>query len=201
MINNVSAASLFAVSEESLGISSSSSSSEVEKIDFDLLIDESHTLEFDASDHPLENGAVITDHVTQKLRTCTITGMFTNHPAQANGRYDAKRALTLFNELENLAKKRKPVRLVTTLRVYEEMIITSLPVKITAEDGESITFTITLREFKVAALKKNAIFGKFKPKDMKTADNRTIAQRGTNGTVSAKQLEYTGYLIDGRMAK
>lgn len=214
--SKVAAASLFA-SGEDFGISDADG---VEKIDFDLVIDESHTLEFDASDHPMENGAVITDHVTQRLRTCTITGMFTNHPALKGGRddsewekyadedkgkgsvwggYEENRALKLYNALEGLAKKRKPVRIVTSLKVYEEMIITSLPVKRTVDDGDSIAFTITLREFKVAALKKSAIFGKFKPKDMGSADNRTIAQPVSNGTVSAKQEEYVGYMIDGRL--
>ena len=44
-------------------------------IPFDLLIDESHELDFDITDHAVENGSTISDHVQQRLRTVKITGM------------------------------------------------------------------------------------------------------------------------------
>lgn len=182
-------------------------------IRFDLLVDESHTLEFEASDHPIENGAVITDHVTQKLRTCTVTGMFTSYPDRSefgdstNGYTEisvsdgtpatSPRARDMFQELEKIAMQRKPVRLVTALYVYPEMIITSLPVKLGAEDGESVKFTMTLREFKVATLKKTVAFGKFRPPDMKNAGNRAIATKQTNGKVSAKAEERVDQALSG----
>lgn len=194
-------ASLFS-RDEGFGVDSADKTGSIR---FDLLVDESHTLEFEASDHPIENGAVITDHVTQKLRTCTVTGMFTNFPdrnefGESTDGYTGvqvsdgtpvkdNRARDMFIALENLAMQRKPVRLVTALHVYPEMIITSLPVKFGADDGESIKFTMTLREFKVAELKKTVTFGKFRPPDMKSAENRTIAPKQTNGKVSAKGKE------------
>lgn len=184
-------------------------------IRFDLLVEESHTLEFEASDHPIENGAVITDHVTQKLRTCSITGMFTNTPdetevegtdvdsyrdAKVEGgtplAYNRSRD-KMFADLEELAMQRKPVRLVTALKVYPEMIITALPVKRTSEDGESIKFQMTLREFKTASLKKTVAFGKFNPPNMKTAINRTTAKKNTNGKVSAKAEQLVDNALSG----
>lgn len=200
-------ASLFTQSEP-FGVGSSEKG--VVELPFDLLVEESHTLEFEASDHPVENGAVITDHVTQRLRTCTVTGLFTNHPMERDGGFsgsdvdsfqnteitedgtelDHPRARDdMFAKLEELACERKPVRLVTTLKVYPEMIITSLPVKRTAEDGESVKFTMTLREFKVATLKKATAFGKFQPPNMKTADRRIVSQTATKGKVSAQGVK------------
>lgn len=187
----------------------------LKSIKFDLLVDESHTLEFEASDHPIENGAVITDHVTQKLRTCTITAMFTNTPDETeiegedvstyqNGSAEEGLPLThnrsrddLFAEIERLAMQRKPVRLVTALKVYPEMIILSVPVKRTSEDGESVKFQMTLREFKTANLKKTLAFGKFNPPNMKTDVNRTIANKNTNGKVSAKEEQLVDNAISG----
>lgn len=189
-------------------------------IPFDLLIDESHTLEFEASDHPVEDGSVITDHVTQKLRTCTVTGFFTNHPSRkldaseedwekfqtsevvSDGEtVTVNRSLEMFQKLEELARERKPVRLVTALKVYPEMIITSLPVKRDPKAGESVKFTVTLREFKTATLKKVAVFGKFKAPDMKTADNRLIATKATNGKVSAKAVQLADTITAGGIAR
>lgn len=187
----------------------------VSDIKFDLLVEESHTLEFDSSDHPIENGAVITDHVTQKLRTCTVTGMFTNTPDdnEIQGEdvdsymndevkdasplsYNRSRD-SMLAALENLAIQRKPVRLVTALKIYPEMIILSIPVKRTSEDGESVKFQMTLREFKTANLKKTVAFGKFNPPDMKSSDKRLISQKNTNGKVSAKEEQLVDNAISG----
>lgn len=193
----------------------------VDSIAFDLLVDESHTLEFEASDHPIEDGSVITDHVTQKLRTCTVTGMFSNTPNVSSIEADendwekyrdsevvydgqetqTNRSRDLFEKLDELACERRPVRLVTAMRVYPEMIITSLPVKRDSKDGESVKFTITLREFKTAQLKKTAVFGRFRAPDMKTAENRIIATKSTNGKVSAKEKELADAAVSGVIAR
>lgn len=210
-------ASLFS-RQEGFGVFKvANSGGSVDSVKFDLLIDESHTLEFEASDHPIENGAVITDHITQKLRTCTITGMFTNSPmqefsgstisdfqnAKVNG-VEATRNRSrdeMFDALERMAMERKPVRLVTALKVYPEMIILSLPTKRTAEDGESVKFTMTLREFKIATLKKSVAFQKYNPKNMDTPEARLLASQSTKGKVSATGRKFVDAILSGRGAE
>lgn len=211
-------ASLFS-RDEGFGVfKAENSGGSVDEVKFDLLIDESHTLEFEASDHPIENGAVITDHVTQKLRTCTITGMFTNSPMQEfggstiesfqkaevkgdGGEFEEGRTNRsrdeMFGALERMAMERKPVRLVTALKVYPEMIILSLPVKRSAEDGESVEFTMTLREFKIATLKKSVAFQKYNPKKMNTPESRKLASKSTKGKVSATGRKLVEAVIQG----
>lgn len=138
----------------------------IEGIEFDLFIDESHGLDFKMSEHPIQDGAVITDHVTQQLRTCKINAMFTNHSVRKNtgnrdeidieGYEDAKpienTARTRYTELEELAKRREPVRLVTSLITYPKMIITNIKAGRGESDGESIKFSMTLKEFKAIKL-------------------------------------------------
>lgn len=176
----------------------------LELLPFDLIVDESHTLEFSASDHSLENGAIVTDHITQKLRTCQITGMFTNlHIAKKRGSKESDYNVKVENnnaienvsqknymELEKIAKKREPVMLSCSLFSDSlEMIITSLSVKRSSKDGSSITFTLGLREFKVVQLKNVNVFGKYKPKDMELKDERAVCEKITNGKVSAEQQD------------
>lgn len=140
--------------------------SDVKSYPFDLFLDESHGLDFKISEHPLQDGCVITDHVTQMLRQCKITCMFSNHSARRNvgndkvisisGYEDAEpmenTALERYAELEELAKKRMPVRLVTSLVVYPRMLIKQIKAPRTAKDGESIKFTMTLTEFNTVSL-------------------------------------------------
>ena len=138
----------------------------IEGIDFDLFIDEGHSLDFKISEHPLQDGCVITDHVTQQLRTCKINAMFTNHSVRGNignrdeisieGYENAKPienvALKKFQDLEELAKRREPVRLVTSLVVYPKMLIKQIKAGRGPSDGESIKFSMTLVEFKTVKL-------------------------------------------------
>ena len=133
----------------------------LQEFKFDLFIDESHGLDFKFSEHPLQDGSVITDHVTRQLRTCKISAMFTNHSVsnrlgndkeiKIEGYEDAviteNVALKKYEALEKLANKREPVRLVTSMIVYPKMIIKNIRTNRTAKDGESIKFTMTLSEF------------------------------------------------------
>ncbi len=189
-------------------------------ISFDLFIDESHLLEFGASDHPIESSAVITDHITRKLRTCTVTGLFSNRsirgkseeelevqetqnqdpetqdPEQASEQTQAQnqrynRALEMYEKLEALAEKREAVRLVTSLKVYPEMVILSLSAKRGPKDGETITFTMKLREFSYDSLKqKEEVAEVSQPEDMESEENRLVAEKQTNGKVSAKRNSF-----------
>ncbi len=137
-------------------------------IPFDLLIDESHELDFDITDHAVENGSTISDHVQQRLRTVKITGMFTNHPLNAsagfvddNGELTGKSwrenrveidnapaitntALSRWEVLTKCAKSRKKVRVITSLEVYEEMVIENLKADRGAEDGVNSLYGVEI---------------------------------------------------------
>lgn len=52
----------------------------VGSVQFDLLISESHSIEAQVTEHPLENGAVVSDHVRILPRKGSLVGLVTNHP-------------------------------------------------------------------------------------------------------------------------
>lgn len=52
----------------------------VGSVKFDLLISESHSIEAQVTQHPLENGAVVSDHVRVLPRKGSLVGFVTNHP-------------------------------------------------------------------------------------------------------------------------
>lgn len=56
---------------------------------FDLLVDESHELDFDVSDHAVENGSSVSDHISPRPRSVEITGLFTNHPVGDGRAFDS----------------------------------------------------------------------------------------------------------------
>lgn len=182
----------------------------LEELKFDLLIDESHSLDFDIPEHAVENGSSISDHVCERLRSVQITGLFTNHPIGgkksgyvnedgtvneepdevsvdgAEGRGNI--ALANFEKLKEIARRRKPVRLVTSLEVYEEMVFESIPYSRGPDDGESIKFTAKLREVrtaKVSTVRRDGVWSPPAPKTQATDAGKKMAENNKAGKATA----------------
>lgn len=186
-------ASLFIRDGETMGLS---------EVPFDLFIDESHKLEYQISDHPVQDGSVISDHIQRKLRSVTIKGMFTNHPLKKNiGNTDkitvsddesenavmGNIARDNYNKLEALAEKKGTVRLVCSLLIYPKLAITSISADRGPQDGESIKFTMTLRELNTVTLKEIKSSYVYSPPDVATDDRKTIASQKKTGRRSAEE--------------
>lgn len=182
----------------------------LEELKFDLLIDESHSLDFDIPEHAVENGSSISDHVCERLRSVQITGLFTNHPiggkksgyvnedGTVNEEPDEVRvdgvegrgniALANFEKLKEIARRRKPVRLVTSLEVYEEMVFDSIPYSRGPDDGESIKFTAKLREVrtaKVSTVRRDGVWNPPAPKTQATDAGKKMAENNKAGKATA----------------
>ena len=182
----------------------------LDELKFDLLIDESHSLDFDIPEHVVENGSSISDHVRERLRSVQITGLFTNHPiggkksgyvnedGSVNEEADEVKvdgvegrgniALANFEKLKEIARRRKPVRLVTSLEVYEEMVFESIPYSRGPDDGESIKFTAKLREVrtaKVSTVRRDGVWNPPAPKTQATDAGKKMAENSKAGKATA----------------
>lgn len=184
------------------------------EVAFDLLIDESHSIEFDIADHAVENGSAISDHVQERLRSVKVTGLFTNHRVggkesgyvkkgteRKDGSVSVNRAVDkvdingapakmnesldlMLDALKDIARKREPVRLVTSLEVYEEMVIESLEYDRGPSDGESIKFTAKLREVRtaeVSSVTRDGVWNPPKPKSQDSDAGKKMAQNTKEG--------------------
>ena len=182
----------------------------LEELKFDLLIDESHSLDFEIPEHAVENGSSISDHVCERLRSVQITGLFTNHPiggkksgyVNEDGTVNEEPdevsvdgvegrgniALANFEKLKEIARRRKPVRLVTSLEVYEEMVFESIPYSRGPDDGESIKFTAKLREVrtaKVSTVRRDGVWNPPAPKTQATEAGKKMAENNKAGKATA----------------
>lgn len=197
--------------DESFGLS---------ELPFDLLIDESHALEFDIADHSVENGSTISDHVSERLRSVQVTGFFTNHrigdkqsgfvnygTEAEDGSVTVNRSIDKVNvngvqgkgnealdlmldSLKEIARRREPVRLVTALEVYEDMIIESLNYDRGPEDGESIKFSMKLREVRTAEVKtsyRDGVKPAPAPKTLDTDAGKKMAENEKDGKVTGSE--------------
>lgn len=184
----------------------SSKTKSLKYMPFHLFISEKHKLSFHVSDHPLQDGSTISDHVHRDLREVTIEGMFTNHPLKPlekvnkvtfKDTYATKEeknslsntALEKFEALKRLANRKEPVRIVCSLEIYPKMIITSVEYERDSKSGSSIRFTMTLREIQTVKLTQTKLQYNFQPKDMVDINDKLIAEEVNIGKRSANETD------------
>lgn len=146
----------------------------------DVFVSEEHALDSDVTQYPVEDGSDITDNVRPKPRTITIEGFVSDTPvgqmfayrSQTSGNTTVDSVSTpqgsidgsapaldylpseeCFEFLEELYESREPVRLVTVMKVYDQVVLASLSIPIDAETGAALGFTAT---FQVLRLVTNA---------------------------------------------
>lgn len=212
-------ASLF-YREEGLGIhfeDKAGSKAALKYMPFNLFVSEKHNLKFRVSDHPLQDGTTVSDHVHKELQEVQIEGMFTNHPLRPLEEVNEVRfkdeyatsevvptvsntALANFENLKRLAKKKTPVRLVCSLEIYPKMVITGIDYERDSKSGSSIRFTMTLREIEIVSLKNVTLDYNFQPEDMITANDKMIAAEKKSGKRTAEEISAEEYARQMRQA-
>jgi len=105
---------------------------------FDASLGEAHDTTGELTDHPVEDGSVVTDHFVKRPFELTITGLITNTPSDAQveavaialaeaGIIDTRVRATYGVMLE-VFEAGRPLTIDTGLRVYENMVLTAVSV-------------------------------------------------------------------------
>lgn len=114
---------------------------------FDVTIEESHTDELEISDHPVEQGAQITDHSFKKPSGLTIKAGQSNSSGEQAGDL---RTVEAYNALLKLQSDREPFDVITGKRAYKNMLVKSLSVTTDRVTENVLMFTAELREILIA---------------------------------------------------
>lgn len=117
---------------------------------FDAVFEETHEAELEVTDNPVETGVVISDHAFMKPLKVTLSAGVTDTPltvatddtfASDSGR--SKRAYELLAELQ---KRAEPFDLQTGLKLYQNMICTSIRTSQDKDSDGALLFTASIRE-------------------------------------------------------
>lgn len=138
---------------------------------FDACLSENHSASSTITSHPVESGANVTDHVHNNPDVVTITGLVTNTPIRfpeglpavpvgqsfANLVNDVSNDLSknAYDKLLALKNNKSLIKIATTLRTYENMLIESFEVSRDKETADALAFTMRLQQ--VRFVKTNTI--------------------------------------------
>lgn len=134
-------------------------------LELDASVTETHSAEVDVTDHPIESGANISDHVRPKVETLTIEGLVTNSPlpvksdplvsytygsqtVSSRSRFFETRAGQAYADLRAMKDAGQLLTIVTALRSYENMVIQTLNVPRDATSGQALRFSVTLKQIR-----------------------------------------------------
>ncbi|TQE99502.1 MAG: hypothetical protein FKY71_08325 [Spiribacter salinus] len=116
----------------------------------DLTIDEQHERVATPTDHPVETGSTISDHVILSPERVTLQGFVTDTPV--GGGFLASfpgRVQAAFTVLDLAWRLRQPVVVITGRKTYTNMIITRL--SLPRNSPASMRFTVELQNIKVVS--------------------------------------------------
>jgi hypothetical protein len=123
----------------------------------DVSESEMHAGEVEVTDHPVEQGANISDHMRPKPRTLTVTGMISNTPIVDNSNGNAGPftegqpgpAEAAYNLLEARRIAGKLHTVITKLNTYQNLALTYVSEPRDASSGDALEFTLNFKEILV----------------------------------------------------
>lgn len=118
--------------------------SEFGSVTFDTVVQEDHRYTSRVTHYPVEFGTIISDHIIKEPDVVVLSGVVSDTPLNMFASFN--RSTEAFNQLVRLHARRIVLDLVTGLKVYRNMTITSLDVPRDLRTGQTLTFNIELQK-------------------------------------------------------
>lgn len=118
----------------------------------DAALSESHDYESEVTDYPIERGANVIDHVRNRPLTVSLECVVSDTPLPLiASQRDTSEApsVAAMAKLEAIRDAREPIKIVTGLRTYENMIMVSLSVPVDVETGDALRFRASFRQVSI----------------------------------------------------
>lgn len=119
------------------------SKSSVGIVSFDTMISEEHKFSSRITYFPVESGPIVSDHIINQPVVIILSGLVTDTPLNILAQFN--RSVSAFDALVAIHENRQVVDVVTGIKIYRNMAITSLDVPRTIKTGQSLTFNIQLQ--------------------------------------------------------
>ncbi len=116
---------------------------------FDAVFKEAHESELEVSDNPIESGASVSDHAYMKPLRCTISAGVSDvrlNPSASDPYSGTSRSRAAYEMLSELQAKAEPFTVQTGLKLYSNMVCTSMSTEQDKDSSSAFKFTAVLRE-------------------------------------------------------
>lgn len=120
----------------------------IDGIEFDALLDQSMDYEADVPEYPTENGFSVSDNISLKPETLSMTLYVSDTPVTWKSRFGSGkgRVEKVVKQLQDLYFSKKVVTVVTSDAVFDSMAITSISLSKSADVGYAREIPISLKK-------------------------------------------------------
>ena len=171
----------------------------VGEISLDLILTETHSLNAVVTQHPVQDGSTISDHITILPRSGTMRVLVSNFSlstaeGDARAAWDEiyaqgeaaqktlpNRAEKAWKKLKDLVKTRELVKVVTSLEVYEDVALTRVETTRDGDTGDALEIDIDYEQVTKVKLKETKVTVQVQPSDMKSTINQKSAVQVNSG--------------------
>jgi len=113
-------------------------------VELDVTLREVHSFTSRVTNYPIEEGSILSDHIINEPAVVVLEGIVTDTPLAILTFFN--RSIDAFNRLVEIHQKREIITVVTGLKKYPRMAITNLDVPRDIRTGQSLTFSIELKQ-------------------------------------------------------
>lgn len=179
----------------------------------DAFVSEQHSMSAKVTEHPIEGGGVISDHVALQPLCLSIEGLISNTPMHLIGltafdsgmrfiKGDSNDFCQLaFEKLEAIYAKREPISIATSLKTYRKMVLESLSVERGGRYlSETLHFTCAAKQLSLVAQKLIAIPQNAQAKRERVRPKKTLGTQDTKAVPAEKAQalqQETSLLLSG----
>lgn len=180
----------------------------VGSVELDLILDEDHSKSAQVTENPLQDGRAISDGIFLELQEGSLTGLVTNHSvkraeerakqlelqdsdtlmAEAKNYQLENRAKQAWVDLKAVMDAKKPVTIVTSLEVYDDVAITNISTERNGDSGDALEIKVSFRQILTVSLMEHEVTAQVQPKDMDSDINRKSALGVNVGQKVAKNI-------------
>ena len=159
----------------------------IDGIEFDALLDQSMDYEADVPEYPTEKGFSVSDNISLKPETLSMTLYVSDTPVTWKSRFGSGkgRVEKVVKQLQDLYFAKKVVTVVTSDAVFDSMAITSISISKSADVGYAREIPISLKKIIVTESSTTSIpdsYGKSGTTGASAGTaNTTAGNSGNNG--------------------
>jgi hypothetical protein len=128
----------------------------INKYVIDVSVSEDHNFDSDVTEYPVEQGGAVTDNVRPKPIEVTIEGVVSDTPIGKiadlrdnqgdNGQEDFLPSVDALQVLLAIRDAREPVTIATSLKTFDNMVMSALSVPRDAQTGAALRFSATFQQ-------------------------------------------------------
>lgn len=158
-------------------------------VEVDVLVEQDFTKTTDTPQHPVESGFKISDHVIHNFAEISMVVAIGSSPVtHRHLGIGMTRTQDILSKIGTLMDRGEPIKVITSFKVYENVVITKISAPQKVEDKKGLKLVIDLKRIDVSSSQTVSIPKEYvKLLDSKNKKNESKGTRGRAGSTGSNK--------------